>query len=194
VHGVCAVYDCADGSGGGRPDAGQLSLTTADGRFSQNLLPDASGVYSFGDESDFLVPGDEVTVSFEGNEVPAFDVAGAFPEPVVLTEPAPPADGEPLAVASGADLVLRWWGGVAGNVVSVSQDGPSSSVLRCSVGAEKGALTVPATALGELDGGRLDVRTVKVVTARPSGYDVTLVLVAAIVNADGDGVSLVLEP
>lgn len=192
-HGACVVYACAGDAGKERPDAGELSLTTADGRFSQSLLPNASGFYSFGDESDFLVPGDEITVSFEGGDVPAFDVTGSFPEPVVLTEPEPPAVGEPLVVSASADAVLRWSGGVAGNVVSVSVDAPSS-VLRCTVGAEKGVLTVPASALAELEGGRLDLRTVKTVVAEPSGYDVTLVLLAAVVDDGGDGVSLVLEP
>jgi len=133
-------------------------------------------------------------VSFSGGEVPAFDVVGVFPEPVVLTEPARTTGGEPLVVPRGVDLTLRWTGGVAGNVLSVSLDTASPAVLRCSVASQAGVLTVPASALAELDEGRLDVRTVRTVAARPGGYDVTLVLLSAGVNADGDGVSLALEP
>jgi hypothetical protein len=191
-HGSCVVYDCVAGPSE-RPDAGELSVDTADARFTQKLLPDDEGLYSFGDESGVFEPGDSITASFAGGEVPAFDVAGVFPAPVVITEPVPPSDGSPISVTRGADLTLRWSGGVAGTMVSFSQDTPSSKVLRCLAKAESGVLTVTAAALGALDAGRLDFRTVTTVRASAGSYDTTLVLLAAGVDAAGDGVGLVLE-
>jgi hypothetical protein len=54
-------------------------------------------------------------------------------------------------------------------------------------------LTVPASALGELDAGRIDVRTVTSVAASAGSYDVRLVLAAAGVDPAGDGLRLSLE-
>jgi hypothetical protein len=194
-HGACLVYDeCVSDEERMRPDAGELDIDTADGRFAQQLLPDASGAYSFGDEAGVFVAGDSITARFAGGDVPAFDVAGVFPEALVLSEPVAPTDGSDLVVARGADLTLRWTGGVAGTVLSVSQDTLSPALLRCAVPSERGVLTVPASALGELDAGRIDVRTVTSVAASAGSYDVRLVLAAAGVDAAGDGLRLSLEP
>jgi hypothetical protein len=191
-HGSCVVYDCTEDPSE-RPTAGELSIDTGDARFTQKLLPDGDGQYSFGDEAGVFEPGDSITASFAGDEVPAVELVGVFPAPVVITEPAPPSDGSAIAVPRGADLTLRWSDGVTGTTVSLSQDTQSSKVLRCSVKAESGELTVPTSALAELDAGRLDVRTVRSVTASAGNYDTALVLLAAGVDAAGDGVGLALE-
>jgi hypothetical protein len=194
-HGACVVYDdCVSDPDRTRPEAGELGVDTADGRFTQKLSPDANGAYTFGDEADIFSAGDTITASFAGGDVPAFDLAGVFPAPLVLSEPVVPTDGSDLVVARATDLTFRWTGGSAGTVFSVSQDTLSPALLRCAVPSESGVLTVPASALAELDGGRLDLRTVTSVTAGAGGYDVRLVLAAAGVDSAGNGLRVSLEP
>jgi hypothetical protein len=193
AHGACQVMDCV-GSAGARPDAGQLTLEDEDGSFTQVLLPDANGAYSFGDETGVFEPGDPVSVRFAGGEVPAFDVSGLFPEPLLVTEPVVPSGSDPYRVSRGSDLTFRWTGGIAGTTLSVSQDSASSTLLRCNAPSERGSLTVPASALATLDEGQLDLRTVTAVWAEAGSYDVVLVLTAAALNADGQGIVLTLEP
>jgi hypothetical protein len=193
-HGACQVYaGCVtDRPDPTRPDAGELAVETGDGRFSQILNVDASGAYSFGDESDVFAAGDEITATFAGGEVPAFAVVGTLPEALVLTEPLPAAGESDVIVAPDADVTFRWTGGVAGTVFSVSQDVPSGAVLRCAVPSPRAVLTVPSSALAALESGRLDVRTVKTVAARAGSYDVTLVVSAGVVDEDGEGVRVEL--
>jgi hypothetical protein len=172
----------------------QLTLEDEDGSFTQVLLPDANGAYSFGDETGVFEPGDPVSVRFAGGEVPAFDVSGLFPEPLLVTEPVVPSGSDPYRVSRGSDLTFRWTGGIAGTTLSVSQDSASSTLLRCNAPSERGSLTVPASALATLDEGQLDLRTVTAVWAEAGSYDVVLVLTAAALNADGQGIVLTLEP
>jgi hypothetical protein len=113
THGACQAMDCVE-SAQTRPDAGQLTLEATDGSFMQVLLPDASGSYSFGDETAAFEPGDSVSVSFAGGDVPAFEVSGVHPEPRVLTEPVIPSGGDPYPVARGSDLTIRWSEGSPG--------------------------------------------------------------------------------
>jgi hypothetical protein len=193
THGACQVVECA-GSAGTFPDAGQLTLENADGSFMQVLLPDASGSYAFGDETEAFEPGEAVSVRFAGGDVPAFETSGLLPQPLVLTEPVIPSGSDLFPVERGSDLTIRWSGGLAGTRFSVSQDTLSPTVLRCSTPSEGGSLTVPASALAALDRGRLDLRTVAATTVAAGTYDVSLVLLSAAVNAEGQGVSLALEP
>jgi hypothetical protein len=193
AHGACQVMDCV-GSASTRPDAGQLTLASGDSGFMQVLLPDASGTYSFGDEAGIFEPGDAINVIFAGGEVPAFEVNGVFPEPLVITEPVVPSGSDPYPVVRGSDLTIRWTGGIAGTTFSLSQDTLSPTVLRCSVPAERGTLTVLASALAALDPGRLDLRTMTATSVATGSYDVALVLIAAALNADGQGVSLTVQP
>lgn len=191
-YGACALFECSGGSTGVRPEAGELTVETADGRFLQRLMPDANGVYGYGDGTGAFVPGDSIGARFAGAEVPAFELGGELPAPIELTEPVP-AVGEDLVVARGVDLTLRWTP-VTGSVLSVSYDTASPKVLRCSVSSSAGVLTVPAGALGELEEGQLDVRTVRSFGAKAGTYDVVLALMAGVTDLDGQGIRFVLEP
>jgi hypothetical protein len=193
THGGCQVMNCVE-STRPRPEAGELTLEADDGNFTQVLLPDVSGAYSFGDETRLFEPLDPVLVRFAGAEVPGFDVSGVFPEPLVVTEPVVPSGSEPYRVARGADLTFRWTGGVSGTTFSLSQGPLSATLLRCTVPSERGSLTVPGSALLALEEGPLDLRTVTPVWVSAGSYDVVLVLTAAALNADGQGISLTLEP
>jgi hypothetical protein len=191
IHEGCQVMDCVESTRPG-PDAGQLTLEAGD--FTQVLLADGGGAYSFGDERGIFEPGESVRVQFDGAEVPAFDVSGAFPEPLVLVEPVVPSGSDPHRVPRGSDLTLRWTGGVAGTTLSLSQGPQSTRLLRCTVPSERGSFTVPESALFALDDGPLELRTVTPVWVATGSYDVVLVLAAAALNADGQGISLTLEP
>jgi hypothetical protein len=194
AHGACVVVRCMEDDDRVTPDAGTLGVQTVDERFVQRLEADARGAYSFGDESNVFVPGDEISVEFEGGEVPAFDVAGAFPDPLGASEPSPPEDGGATEISRAADFTLRWSPGAEETSLSVSAGAPSAWNLRCLVPAARGVLTVPASALASLENGRIEVRTVRHVTARVGSYDMTLLLEAAVVDADGNGRTFALVP
>lgn len=190
-HGDCLLLDCVPGSGLPRPDAGELTVETADGRFLQRLQADADGSYSYSDGTGAFLPLDAVSARFGGGAVPAFEVGGELPTPMVLTEPVAPA-GEDVVVDPSSDLTLRW-APVAGSVVSVSFDGLASKQLRCSAPSTSGVLTVSSVALGELRQGPLDVLTVRSVNARAGNYDVVLVLMAGVEDANGAGLRFTLD-
>jgi hypothetical protein len=191
-HGACVVFRCIEDEDRVTPDAGELDVRTADERFVQKLGADSRGAYAFGDESNVFAAGDEIAVEFAGAEVPAFAVAGVFPEPLVASEPVAPSDRGTTELSPLSDFNLRWAPGGEESSLSVSAGAAPAWSLRCLVPVARGALTIAASALAALEEGPVDVRTVRHVTARAGSYDITLLLEAAVVDADGNGRSFAL--
>ena len=160
--GACWVYECplpgmSDAGTSSQPSAGILTLTAPDVDAGNDELDASSGVYDYFSSSPIFSPGDMLSVSATGGEVPAFGpwtIVG--PGAVSVGAPAVPTDGSDVLIPTESDLDVAWSGGQAGSTMlfelTASFKNEGSSQILCQWPAAAGSGVIPAAALATLLG------------------------------------------
>jgi hypothetical protein len=178
THGDCKVRTCTGGTPS-TPTSVSAGTITVEGKETLILTPDATNDYELAGGTGLLWdPGQTITISAAGAEVPAFTHALQASSPVTVTSPAAPPADTPLSLDRSKDFVLTWTGGTTGAVTTLWKvEGTDPFVsIQCAFAASDGEGTVPAAALQALPesgsgdillvGGRLDTIATGVYTVQ----------------------------
>ena len=119
-------------------------------KFSLELYPTSDGYYADPSSLTIVPPGDRISVTAKGGEIPAFSASIVQPEALRLSSPAVGAYGQ-LRVPSNADLALTFTGGTPGVLLGASSRGSYNSggsfSVQCSFASQAGRALIPKTAL-----------------------------------------------
>jgi hypothetical protein len=184
THGACKVADCSEATTPEATSAGTLSVSTADERVHENLDPDAAGAYVFGQASLLFLDGDSVTVAASGEDVPAFTVGAPFPPTLMAVEPLLSDSENTLPIGHQEDTTVRVTGGKPGVLLQAELRG-TRATMRCSAPAEGGELVLSAEAIEAAGSGVIELRGQTHASARAGSYDVSLTLLAGVMQDDG---------
>jgi hypothetical protein len=183
THGACEVLDCSGANDVTLSSAGTLSVATADERFQQSIEPDTDGAYVFGEPALLFLDGDSVTVAASGEAVPAFTIDAPFPPTFQAVEPLLTESENTLPIGHQEDLTVRVAGGTPGVVLQAELRG-TRATMRCSAPDGSEEVVLPASALEAAGGGVIELRSLTRATARAGAYDVTLMLLAGVMQDD----------
>ncbi len=203
--GPCVVTSCVQGApvGGGQSHgvapAGDITITDTTSGKSQVFTAASSGYQNNGQSGSLANPGDSVTFSAAGGEVPAFSQTLVAPLPVTPNPfPCPDAaadSGVRCSVSRSQDLSLGWSGGDQGNVeITLSAFGagcnnaqscpPLQSTAVCKFDVTVGSATIPKEVLARFPESNLTVTfaSEETVDFTQGGY---VIRVATITRAAG---------
>jgi hypothetical protein len=149
AFGDCSLTNC-DTSANSRTkaDAGPITVNFAD-QFSEELYPTSEGLYADHWAQQLVSPGDAISVTAVGDEIPAFSSSIVQPEALRLTSPGTDAYGQ-LAVRDDADLELKFTGGTSGVRLGAESSASYSGgwfVIRCSFASQAGRALIPKSLL-----------------------------------------------
>lgn len=170
--GSCASVTCSGASLTGL-SAGDVTVAV-NGTALPTLVRSTSGFYSGTATGAIFSPGQTVSVTATGGDVPAFALS--------TTAPAAPAVTLPTSLTRNADAVIHWDGAVDADFVVVSISGTPASgsgavIVSCrDLAPATGSVQVPAALLADLTGASAYVGIAgyrKVVTTA-GRYDVAL--------------------
>ncbi len=117
---------------------------------SFDMYPTDSGYYADQSGPQVVAPGDRISVSATGDEIPAFSASIVEPGPLRLISPAVGDYGE-LAVLDNADLELTFTGGAPGVQLGVTSQGGYTTggtfLVQCSYASQAGRALIPKGAL-----------------------------------------------
>jgi hypothetical protein len=182
--GACEVIDCQAPPAATLPRAGTLTVATADDRVNQAIEANEAGLYQFGESTLMFEGGDTVSVTGSGGDVPPFELAAEFPPTFIAVEPMLTASENTLRILHETDTLVRVSGGVAG-VELVAQLSGTNAAMRCSAPSEGGELVISAEALAAAGGGVVELRSVTRAHTRAGSYDLSLVMLAGVMQDDG---------
>ncbi|MEO7036194.1 MAG: hypothetical protein ABI548_19800 [Polyangiaceae bacterium] len=116
------------------------------------MYPTDEGYYADPLQLTVVSPGDVISVSADGDEIPAFRGSIAQPEALRLTSPSPAAEAYGmLAVPSDADLELTFTGGTPGVRLGAQSQGSYNSggsfSVQCSFASQARRALIPKNAL-----------------------------------------------
>src|SRR5579859_942449 len=181
IVGSCSVVRCAIAPDGRRPECGWMSagpirLSWGRGGNTAVDLPGVQNTYEYqGATLGPFQPGDVLTFTAAGGEVPAFGASVIFPEPI--------EDASAGAIDPNSDYGVTWTGARSSRVrVAIQQSDPDREVqVLCTFESAAEAGTVPAAALADLsattEGGadaRLGIAAVGEAQLRAGDYPVTV--------------------
>jgi hypothetical protein len=182
--GGCQVIECPPNGEAMPPSAGTLTVHTADDRVNQAIDASADGLYQYGESTLLFEPGDTVSVMGSGGDVPAFELAAQFPPTFIAVEPLLTASENTLPIRHEMDTTIRVSGGVEG-VELVAELFGTNATMRCTAPSETGELVLSAEALATAGGGVIQLRSVTRATARAGNYDLSLIMLAGVMQDDG---------
>ena len=177
-EGSCRVTVCHDGDGDSdpppdtRPHAGTVSVNGGSERVT--LMPNETGIYPIvtNSETSLFDGGETLTIAAAGASAPAFSVDLTAPHAIELTAPELPAAPSPWGVDRTSDIELEWDGG-QGQVEAVFFS--ASGHVSCVYDAEDRAATIPAAAIGSLEGsGTFSVSVIDRGTLELAGWQLTI--------------------
>ncbi len=185
--GSCSISCEATASKGGL-DAGRVRVHSDEASFDVMLAPDDRSTYlSYGVRGVDFHGGEHVSISADGNTVPAFEDEIDYPQLLRVTSAAAPA-GQ-LMAASDQDLTLTWDRGIAGvdfvaTGAFITADRVAMS-LECSVSSEVGTLTIPAALLSKFPPqGSIELLTVASHVVSGSNFDVAITAIGEVLSTD----------
>jgi len=119
-------------------------------KFNFELSPYSQGYYADHYAPTVASPGDKISVTADGGEVPTFSGSIILPEALQLSSPAAGEYGQ-LVAWSNADLELIFTGGAPGVWLGADSHGSYNSgksfSVRCSFASQAGRALIPKNAL-----------------------------------------------
>jgi hypothetical protein len=182
--GGCYVVDCPPAAEATPPTAGTMTVATADDRVNEAIEANPDGLYQFGESTLMFEGGDVVSVTGSGGDVPAFELSAEFPSTFIAIEPRLTASENTLQIRHEMDTTVRVSGGMAG-VELVAELYGTNATMRCSAPSETGELVISAEALAAAGGGVVALRSVTRASTRAGTYDLSLIMLAGVMQADG---------
>lgn len=187
-EGACRVTVCHDGSGDSdpppdsRPHAGTVSVNG--GSELLTLVPNETGIYPImtNSEAPLFTGGESLTIAAAGALAPAFSVDLTAPHAIELTAPELPDAPSPWGVDRTSNIELAWEGG-QGRVEAVFFS--ASGHVSCVYDADDGSATIPAAAIGTLEGsGTFSVSVIDRETLELGGWQLTITATSPGVNGE----------
>lgn len=151
----CVPRTPEPGDGGPRPTASNIQLNG--GRDQVYLFLAAAGVYQVWTVNGWLLfqGGEQLTVTADGAEVPAFTGSLTAPARPILLAPAVPAPGGVLELARDRDLLFSWRDAPRGKLrVSISVFNlEERNIVECIFAADTQSGNIPRDVLSTLPSG-----------------------------------------
>jgi hypothetical protein len=182
--GSCDLIECPPAVEATRPLAGTLTVATADDRVNEAIEANEEGLYQFGESTLMFEGSDTVSVMASGGDVPAFELGAEFPPTFIAVEPVLTESENTLQIRHDMDTTVRVSGGAEG-VELVAELYGTTATMRCSAPSEGGELVISADALAAAGGGVVALRSVTRDSTRAGNYDVSLVMLAGVMQDDG---------
>lgn len=187
TFGDCNLTNCDDtlANSWTKADAGPITVNFAD-QFSEELYPTDQGLYADYWGQQVVSPGDAISVTAVGDEIPAFSSSIVQPEPLRLISPGTDAYGQ-LAVRADADLELTFTGGTAGvrlGAESRASYSGGSFVIRCSFASQAGRALIPKSLL-QYSAGFWSLYTYRARSVPAGDYAIDLEGRSVVFNAEG---------
>ena len=169
-----------------KADAGGITVNFAD-KSSLELFPTDEGYYADQTALPVVSPGDKISVTADGDEIPAFSSAIVQPEALRVTSPVADANGQ-IEVPVDADLELTFTGGISGVQLGAAAQGSyttgSSFSVQCSFASEAGHALIPKTAL-YYSAGFVSLYTYRAKTVAAGGYAIDLMARSVVFDSEG---------
>jgi len=151
------------------------------------MSPTDAGNYADQIALPVVSPGDGISVTADGDEIPAFSSSIVQPEALRLTSPAAGTDGQ-LAVPADADLELTFTGGTPGVRLGAKSQGSYSTggsfSVQCSFASQTGQALIPKTAL-YYSAGFFSLYTYREKTVAAGDYAIDLEARSVVFDSEG---------
>jgi hypothetical protein len=187
TFGDCRVTTCdPSASPRTKADAGLITVNFAD-QFSAELGPTSDGYYVEHWIQQLVSPGDAISVTAAGDEIPAFSSSIVQPVALRLTAPAADVYGW-VAVHRDADLELTFTGGTSGVRLGAESQGSYSGggwfSVRCSFASQAGRALISKPVLSYA-AGILSLYTYRAKTVPAGEYAIDLEARGVVLDSEG---------
>jgi hypothetical protein len=185
----CSLTNCdTSANSWATVDAGLITVNFAD-QFSAELYPTSDSLYVDHWAQQLVSPGDAISVTAVGNDIPAFSSSIVQPEALRLSSPGTDVQGQ-LVVRDDADLELKFAGGTSG-VRLGAESGASYPggrfVIRCSFASQAGRALIPKSLL-QYSAGYWSLYTHRGRSVPAGDYAIELAARSDVLNSEGSSV------